>query len=355
MNPKLLAWLQSQGAVVENGRVLHFGDPLAEHQAAAGQTVLIELSDLSCLRARGADALSFLNGQVSNDVRHVDRTHAQLAAWCNPKGRVLALLRVLRRDDEYCLLLPRALRETVLARLRMYILRAKVVLDHADDELGLFGLAGPQAESLLREVVGEAPATAGACTSHGQVTVVRVSNGPARFLVVAPMDAMIGVWEKLRPRARPVAFDRWRWFDIAAGIPQVYPETAEAFVPQMLNLELLDGVDFKKGCYPGQEIVARLHYRGGLKQRMYRLHTEAPAQPGVSVYAPDLPGGQATGAVVDAAIAPDGGTDLLAVLHTTSVAHGKLYLASASGPTAALSALPYAMPVPENVRTDISR
>jgi len=354
MNPKLRAWLQSQGAVVENGRVLHFGDPVAEHQAAAGETVLIELSDLSCLRARGADALSFLNGQVSNDVRHVDRTHAQLAAWCNPKGRVLALLRVLRRDDEYCLLLPRALRETVLARLRMYILRAKVVLDHADDEWVLFGLAGPQAESLLREVVGEAPATAGACTSHDKVTVVRVSDGPARFLIVAPMDAVIGLWERLRPRARPVGGDRWRWFDIVAGIPQVYPETAEAFVPQMLNLELLGGVDFKKGCYPGQEIVARLHYRGGLKQRMYRLQSRADTQPGVPVYAPDLPGDQATGAVVDAVAAPGGGTDLLAVVHVTSAARGELHLAAQSGPAARLSVLPYAMSVPENARDGYS-
>jgi folate-binding protein YgfZ len=349
MNPKLSAWLQTQGAVIENGQVRHFGDPMAERQAAAGETVLIELSGLSCIRVRGAEALSFLNGQLSNDVRHVDRSQTQLAAWCNPKGRVLALLRVLRRDDEYCLLLPRALRETVLARLRMFILRAKVTLDN-DDGLVPFGLAGPLAEALLRECVGEPPATIGACTHCDNVTVTRVSNEPARFLVVAPMDAVTGLWERLRPRARPVGFDRWRWLDIVAGIPQVYPETAEAFVPQMLNLELVGGVDFKKGCYPGQEIVARLHYRGGLKQRMYRLQSEADTQPGVPVYAPDLPGDQATGAVVDAVAAPDGGTDLLAVVHVTSAARGELHLAATSGPRAKLSILPYAMSVPENAR-----
>ncbi len=346
MNPTWLDFLQSQGAVIEQGQIRHFGDAPAEHRATAEATALVELSTLSLIRVHGAEALAFLNGQLSNDVRRVDAAHSQLAAWNNAKGRVVALLRVFGRNGDYYLLLPGALHATVLQRLRMFVLRAKATLENADAGLAVFGLAGSQAEALLREAVGEPPAGANACATHDGVTLVRTSTTPARFLVVAPTDAAAGLWKRLRTQARPVAADRWRWLDIAAGVPQVYPDTSEAFVPQMLNLELLDGVDFKKGCYPGQEIVARLHYRGGLKQRLYRLHADQEVRPGMPVYAPDLPG-QATGAVVDAAAAPSGGTDLLAVLHTTSAARGELHLATESGPVLRRRELPYALPVAE--------
>lgn len=343
MNQTWLTFLQSQGAVVEDGQVRHFGDPVAERKAAAESTVLAELSPLSLIRARGADALTFLNGQLSNDVCRVDEAHSQLAAWCNPKGRVLTLLRVFRRGEDYHALLPGTLRESVLKRLRMFVLRAKVVLDSADDELVSFGIAGPRADVLLRETFGEIPDAANGGITRSNVTVLRVSTTP-RFLVVAPVGAAIESWRRLGAQARPVASDRWTWLDICEGLPQVYPETSEAFVPQMFNLELLGGVDFKKGCYPGQEIVARLHYRGGLKQRMVRAHVDTDAAPGMPLYAPDLPG-QTTGAVVSAAAAPAGGYDLLAVIHLSSIAEGTVRLGDEhTGALLKLVPLPYSVP-----------
>jgi len=345
MNQAWLTFLRAQGGVVEGGRIRHFGDPAAERRAAAEETVLVELSDLSLIRVRGADALAFLNAQLSNDVRRVDDTHTQLAAWCNPKGRALALFRVLHRGDDYLLQLPGTLQETVLKRLRMFVLRAKVVLDSADDEQVSFGLAGPRAEALLREALGALPDEASDCVMRGDISVLRVSA--TRYMVIAPVGDATGLWQRLRAAARPAAADRWAWLDIAAGVPQVYPETSEAFVPQMLNLELLGGVDFKKGCYPGQEIVARLHYRGGLKQRLFRLHADQEALPGTPVYAPDLPG-QAVGTVAVAAAAPGGGTDLLAVLSIASAARGALHVGTESGPLLRLLDLPYAMPMPES-------
>lgn len=342
MNQAWLTFLRTQGAVIQDGQVRHFGDAAAERKAAAEDTVLIELSPLSLIRAHGADALTFLNGQLSNDVRRVDEAHSQLAAWCNPKGRALALLRVLRRGEDYCLQLPGTLQETVLKRLRMFVLRAKVVLDSADNDLVSFGVAGPQAETLLRETIGELPGEINGCVTRNNVTLLRIPT--SRFLVIAPMNAATELWQRLRPDARPVASDRWTWFDIGAGLPQVYPGTSEAFVPQMLNLELLGGVDFKKGCYPGQEIVARLHYRGGLKQRMVRAHVETPATPGVPLYAPEMPG-QSTGAVVSVAPAPAGGYDLLAVVHLSSVAGGVVRLGDErNGKLLALLPLPYPLP-----------
>ncbi len=345
MNQAWLTFLQAQGGIVESARVRHFGDPAAERMAAVDETVLIELSDLSLIRARGADALAFLNGQLSNDVRRVDEAHGQLAAWCNSKGRAIALFRVFRRGEDYYLQLPGALQEAAFKRLRMFVLRAKVALDSADDELVSFGVAGRQAEALLREVFGELPGGVNDSVTRNGVTMLRVSAMPARFMVIAPANAAAELWQRLRPRARPVASDRWTWFDIGAGLPQVYPETSETFVPQMFNLELLDGVDFKKGCYPGQEIVARLHYRGGLKQRMVRAHVDAVAAPGMPLYAPDLPD-QIAGTVVSAAAAPEGGSELLAAIHLSSVAAGGVRLGDEHiGASLKLLPLPYPLPV----------
>ncbi len=362
MNQTWLTFLQTQGAVVESGLVRHFGDPEAERKATAGGVVLVELSTLSLIRVRGADALTFLNGQLSNDVRRVDEEHSQFAAWCNPKGRALALLRVFRRPgmdecregqesesgrrgEDYFLQLPGTLQESVLKRLRMFVLRAKVGLDNVDDELVSFGVAGPRAEALLRETFGELPIEINGCVTRNDVTILHVSAMQARYMVIAPVSAATELWQRLRPNARPVASDRWTWLDIGAGLPQIYPETSEAFVPQMFNLELLNGVDFKKGCYPGQEIVARLHYRGGLKQRMVRAHVDADAAPGMPLYAPDLPG-QTTGAVVSAAQAPTGGYDLLAVIHLSSIAAGTVRLGDEhKGAPLKLLPLPYSLPV----------
>ena len=151
------------------------------------------------------------------------------------------------------------------------------------------------------------------------------------------------LWERLAPPAVPTGPRAWTWLDIAAGVPRIDAATSEQFVPQMVNLELLGGVDFKKGCYPGQEIVARMHYLGRLKQRMYRAQAGSAVTPGTPVFAPDLPG-QPTGAVIAAAAAPAGGYDVLAVLQMRSAAGGVLHLGSATGPTLQLSSLPYALP-----------
>jgi hypothetical protein len=343
MNRVWKSFLQDQGARFKGEAALGFAEPAREMDAVAKTTVLVDLSDQALIRVRGADARDFLNGQLSNDVRRVDERHSQLAAWCTAKGRALAVLRVFRRGTDYYLQLPAGLQETVLTRLRTFVLRAKVILEPADAEFVSLGLAGPWAESLLPETLGNAPVDPDGCVTHAEVTVVRLPGPAPRFLLIAPPATARAQWQRLRAHATPVGPPAWAWLDIAAGIPRVYPQTSEAFVPQMLNLEILGAVDFKKGCYPGQEIVARTHYLGRLKQRMVRAHTDAEAQPGMPVYAPELPG-QATGSVVDAALAPDGGYDLLAVVHLRSAATGVLHLGTETGPILSLLPLPYSLP-----------
>lgn len=341
MNPEWQSFLEEKNARFDGGRVVGFSEPRQESEAAANATVLSVISDHALLCVRGTDAQSFLNNQLSNDVRRADAAHSQLAAWCNAKGRIITLVRVFRRADDYYLLLPTDLREMVRERLQRFIMRAKVTVE-SDDNLVVLGVSGLQADSLLRTTSPHVPA-ADDCLTQGESTLLRLSGIHPRCLVVAPMAAARALWERLAPPAILVGPQAWTWLDIAAGVPRIDAATSEEFVPQMANLELLNGVDFKKGCYPGQEIVARMHYLGRLKQRMYRAHAESMAVPGTPIFAPDLPG-QSTGTVIASAVAPTGGCDLLAVLHTSSAVVGILHLESATGPALHLLSLPYVLP-----------
>jgi tRNA-modifying protein YgfZ len=322
----------------------------SERAALPHRNIAVELSHLSLVRVRGADALAFLNAQLTNDVRLVGANRAQLAAWCSPKGRALAVMLVLRVGDDYLLQLPAALQDAVLKRLRIYVLRSKVTLAVADDAYVRVGIAGPAAASLMSVATGTLPESDYAVAAAGGDTyVVRLPGVTPRYQLLAPADAIDGLRTTWADTAVSADAAAWRWHDIAAGVPEIAPETVEMFVPQMLNLDLIQGVNFEKGCYPGQEIVARVHYRGRIKERMFRAHadTATPPPPGAPLYAPDM-GTQAAGNVVSAAPAPAGGFDLLVVAHISSVQAGQLRLekdGEIDGPTLTIEPLPYEVPL----------
>lgn len=342
INQEWRSLLERHGAVFAADRLQHFGNPTQEIKNAAHGDVLVDLSHLSILRAHGDDTQSFLQGQTSNDIRSVSETRSQLGAYCNPKGRMLAIFRVFKFSEDYCLQLPAALAEATLKRLRMFVMRAKVKIDLADTELLCIGLSGPNAQQIVTQVVGAAPAASDDCLAMQGVVVLYLPGPHARFELIATPERMLALWPSLAAHAQPAGPAVWSWLDIQAGIPTVLPGTTEEFVPQMANLELVGGVSFTKGCYPGQEIVARMHYLGRLKQRMFRAHvdtSELPV-PGTPVFAPDLPG-QSTGSVVDAQVSPRGGYDLLAVVHLSSHDAGALHLATQDGPRLILETLPY--------------
>ena len=344
MNETWKSFIQNQGAVLEGNRVQHFGHPVEERRAAAGGNVLADLSDFSLIRARGGDTQNFLNGQLSNDIRQLDASHSQLASWCSPKGRMMVIFRLFRRGNDYLLQLPAALQENTLKRLRMFVLRSKVTLENVDTELTFIGLSGPDAESMLHDLAGFAPKGDSACETRGEMTIISLPGPQPRFEIVAPTTAVINLWDALKPKTTPVGPSAWAWLDIMAGIPSVHPGTNEEFVPQMANLEVVGGVNFKKGCYPGQEIVARMQYLGRLKQRMYRAHVKSDTapRPGDAIFAPDFPG-QSAGTVVEAQPSPDGGHDLLAVIQISSAEAGELHLGSETGPKLSLQPLPYSV------------
>lgn len=343
MNPVWRDYLVSRGAVLENGQVLNFGNASTERKAAAQANILVDLSHLAIWRASGPEAQTFLQNQFSSDVRDVSETHSQLSAYCNPKGRMLAIFRILRRGDAYCLILPESLAETTFKRLRMFILRAQVKLEPVSADIQATGISGPDAQQAIKECTGIiAPETVDSVVTQESLSILRLPGPHPRFILLAPADRTMQLWAQLSARLTAAGAGTWAWLDIQAGLPTVLPGTVEAFVPQMANMELLGGVSFKKGCYPGQEIVARMHYLGRLKQRLYRAHvqTDEPLRPGDAVYAPGFVD-QASGTVVDCQPSPNGGQDLLAVIQISSAEIGDLHIGSPQGIALKLLPLPY--------------
>ena len=344
MLPAWRSFLENSGATILGGRVVHFGNPSRETQMAVSGEVIADLSQRALIAVRGADAEKYLQGQLTNDVHAVTGGHSQLSAHCSPKGRVLACFRVFRREDAIYLALPETLLEPILERLRKYVLLSKLTLE-VETNLAQIGYAGAKGIHHLRDIISPVPEEVNAVTHPDGISVIRVPGPHPRLELLGTVDALKALWTKLDVHAAPVGADSWALLDILAGVPDIHPETADAFVPQMINLDLLGGISFKKGCYTGQEIVARTHYLGKLKRRMYRLHCpigEAPAR-ATAIYNTAQRGDESAGSVIAAQAAPEGGIALLAVLQNEATTHGELRLGSGNGPLCSLQTLPYAL------------
>jgi folate-binding protein YgfZ len=338
----MTAWtdfLATRGATLENGAVSGFGDPAAELVAARAQTVVADLSHYGLIGFSGEEAQTFLHGQITNDLRGLRENAAVFAGYLSPKGRMLANFLVMKRREDVLVMLPEALRESIQKRLSMFILRSKVKVRDAGAEWVRLGVNGPDATALVAEVLGVAAPEGMMAMAHGeQAFTLRLGDG--RFDLFITPDAAPAAWEKLAAHARPVGATAWDWLMVQAGVPVVLPQTQDHFVPQMANMEILGGVSFNKGCYPGQEIVARSQYLGKVKRRLHLAHLDAEARPGDELFAPD-PADQSAGLIANAAPAPGGGWDVLAVVLNPSVEAGEVRLKSRDGAKLSFKPLPY--------------
>jgi len=285
-------------------------------------TLPIPLDDLAYFRAQGPDVDDFLQGQLSNDLRLLSASRAQLSSYSNPKGRMLAVFHLMRSGDAVLLEVHRSVAEATLKRLRMFVLRSKLTLEDAGlSALGLIGSEALQAQGL------PVPPQPLDCLEHDGLLVLRRLGALPRYSVHGPAARIAALCAE-RPGGRP---EDWKRAELQAGVPSVYPETRELFVPQMANLDVLGGISFDKGCYTGQEIVARLHYLGQLKRRMFLSRVDAAGvRPGTALY--DRAGdAQAVGEVVDA-VEENGRTLLTAVLQLTHAESSALSLGASDGP-----------------------
>jgi folate-binding protein YgfZ len=343
MNPGLESALQSLGANVADGIVQAFGDAGAELLAVRDGTYAADLSQFGVLSFTGADATEFLQGQLSCDVKSLGRTKCSLGSYCTPKGRMLAsFLLWPHATDGWRMLLHASVLAGVHKRLKMFVLRSKVVIADDSTRLSLMGVGGAASADALHNLLPALPAPpTGELLAIGDTEVIPLQG--SRWLVAAPADQGAALWVRIPGLLRPVGSPAWDWSDIRNGITYIRAQTQEQFVPQMANLELIGGVSFKKGCYPGQEIVARTQHIGQVKRRLYLAHVDDVVQPGESLHGEDVEG-QANGMVASAAPAPGGGSDILAVIQRTSAESSRVHLRGPDGPLLAFQPLPYAIP-----------
>ncbi len=257
---------------------------------------------------------------------------------------MLANFLLWQEDRTYCLQFARSLLPAVQKRLGMFMLRAKVKLEDASASRPALGLAGKAAAGALRGLFSALPRQAHQVI-HDPAHGTLIALPGERFQLIAELESAKRLWDQLAAALTPVGTSCWEWLEIRNGLPLITPATQEQFVPQMANMELIGAVDFQKGCYPGQEIVARTQYLGQLKRRMVLAHVagETPAQAGDELFCSEL-GGQTRGMVVNAQAAPVGGYDLLAVVQTAAMGQSTLHLKSADGPILSVQPLPYPLP-----------
>lgn len=293
--------------------------------ASAVVTGVTTLPELGVIRAVGEDAAKFLHGQLTNDFSLLGLSEARLAAFCSAKGRMLAsFIGFKRTHQEVLLVCHRSVLPATLKRLQMFVLRAKVQLSDASEAFALRGLT----------LAAPLPAWSKTDGADGSHTIgLYPANGQARALWVAPAEVVA-------PDAPALPPGQWDWLEVMAGIATVSLPIAETFVPQMLNYESVGGVNFKKGCYPGQEVVARSQFRGTLKRRAYLVQSPESLTVGQDVFH-SSDAEQPCGTVASAAAHPAGGWNAIVSLQTSATADGSLNAGSPQGPMLALLPLPY--------------
>ena len=301
--------------------------------------VLARLDSLGRIRVEGPDALSFLQTQLTNDVVGLGEADFQLNGYCTAKGRMLATLHQWRDASAVMLQLPKEVLPSTLKRLSMFVLRAKAKLVDDSARLTVFGLLGPGSVDALRAAGIEPPSSSWSMATASGIRVARMPAAPAiadRFMLL--VDAENRAEERLG--AINVSEGIWWWSEIGAAVPTVFASTQERFVPQMINFEVLGGVSFQKGCYPGQEIVARSQYLGKLKRRMRPGHVDAPPPAaGADVY--HSAAAAPVGAVVMSAAAPGGGSDMLFEVPVETLQSGDLHLGGTDHGRIEVRPLPY--------------
>ncbi|HTP98570.1 MAG TPA: folate-binding protein [Casimicrobiaceae bacterium] len=303
--------------------------------ASAPHTPVLTRPRVAALGFDGGDAASFLHNQVSTDVEAMAVGAARWTSYNSPKGRMLATLLLWRRSaDGFAAFVASDLAEALRKRLSMFVLRANVKV--ADLAGVVLGVGGPGAQLAVEDAFGRAPEPGhGAALEAADV----VATPDGRYLVRIAPERVDAVRARLALPEAP--HDRWDWLGIRAGVPWVANATQDLFVAQTANYDLVGGIDFRKGCYPGQEIIARVQYLGRLKERLFAFHVDGdPPAPGSRL----LAGSEAIGTVVNAAAAPEGGSDLLAVVSWAAAAAGGLRTSEGSALTPL--ALPYAVPEP---------
>lgn len=342
MNPQWRKFLLEQQAIIEHDIVVGFdgGSPSDREDT---KNILCDLSTRGLISISGADAVSFMQGQFTTNVPDVTPTQAQLSAWCSPKGRVLAVFTLLSHDDGYLLVMPGELIANVTKRLKLYVLRSQVVVeDVTDRELVGIGCQGRKAQTALTAIFGDLSDTLFQVRqSTDGLSLISVPGTHPRYEILGPLEPQKKLWTELSRHLTRQGEAAWSLGAFEAGVPSVSTDTADEYLPQMLNLELIGGVDFNKGCYAGQEIVARTHYLGTVKRRMYLGGVQTSSLPARGASLVDGQTDQRLGKIVDAVYKGDGDYLTLVVVSVDSLETHSVHLDTHGRPEVHLTPFSY--------------
>ena len=299
-----------------------------QSNARVSENFVCAADELGLILVNGADAREFLQNQLSNDIDFIDESRSQLSSYSTPKGRMLGIFRVIQISNGYLLITTRAMVLPLLEILYKYIVQAQVTLADASDYFVRIALQTDRVECIEHPLL---PTEPGAVLQNDSVISLQLEplGSQQRYLLMClSADEAIELWNGFAAQLQVAGFSSWRLADIQAGLPVIYPQTMEQFVLQMANLGVLDGVSFKKGCYPGQEIVARMQYLGKLKRRMFlaRVDTETLPLPGDELVACGKTDVDGSGKIVDAEFDPDGICHCLYIAQISKANAGNLQL-----------------------------
>jgi len=342
MHPDWQNFLENEGAIIKGDKLLSFTN--ANHTDKPGQSlnnIIIDLSHLNIIEVTGEDATDFLNGQFTTNIKQLAMHHLQFSAWCNPKGQVKTTFFIYRHEASFIILLPAELKDSFLKQLQMYIMRANVKLTDKSHELVRVGIQINN-NQLLAELMESNPEQEGDVTIQNGLHCLYAfdsKNNSQRYIFIGSVERLTNLWKEVSQHCTTVGTAVWELLDIQAGYSWLTVETAEKFLPQMLNLDLINGLDYQKGCYPGQEIIARLHFRGQLKRSLYlaTCSLDARTEIGDKIYRNDNK--DSVGIIINAQVF-EGKYYLLAVIEK-GLAEDHLSLREPDGESLTFQPLPY--------------
>jgi len=305
--------------------------------------MLCDLSNLGIVKVTGEDAENFLQGQLTNDLSLVTKTHSQMSAYCTHKGRIQANFRICRFNDDFLMQMPKDILPSFVKRIAMFVMRAKVKFTDVSDDLSRIGFAGPHSGHMLGERFPDLPMMSGDVYSETDLCLLRLPGDMLRFELICSADKALELIKTMDDKPQKISSKSWQLLDIRAGIPSVIQDTFENFVPQMINMHLIDGISFTKGCYIGQEVVARLKYLGKTKRQMYLAKTDSTSsvKPGDKLYSVGSSSGQGAGNIVNIQPSPNGGYEMLVVSEIAGVERDDVQLHDAQGAKITFMSLPY--------------
>jgi folate-binding protein YgfZ len=284
-----------------------------------------------------------MQGQFSNDINAVTSSAGQLTSYSTPKGRMLATLYICMRDDTYYLVISKDIAEAVMKRLQMYVMRSKVTIKQSENSL-LLGICNDESATVLNFLKLEAPEKDYQVSFNDSLLCMNIPSVNTRYLIIGNETLSEHVNQLDSGVINVYSNSYWQWQDIMAGVPNITSATQEAFVPQMANMELIDGVSFSKGCYPGQEIVARLHYIGNANRRMFRIETDADSEINIGDEIYSEGSEQPVGKFLSVIKQSENSYTGLAVLRVEAANKGQLVTVSPSGKNLYVKPLPYEVP-----------